>query len=156
MDDFTVTDLLRRARCDDLPLIWRGEVAYMRAIEPEHEARWAAATDRHLASWLADLDRTLVLEAEGEPAGYVAWRAVGGRAVLMTIHVFEGSRRGGRGAMLLRAYMNDARTFGFTDLALGVFVGNPAQRLYEKHGFRYTHEEGGYRHYALALSDGRA
>ena len=128
----------------------------MRAIEPEHEQRWTAATDRHLAAWLADLDRTLVLEADGEPVGYAAWRAVTGRAVLTTIHVFETARRGGRGTTLLRAYMDDARTFGFTDLTLGVFVGNPAQRLYEKHGFRYTHEEDGYRYYELTLPGRRA
>jgi ribosomal protein S18 acetylase RimI-like enzyme len=155
-DDLVVTDLLRRARVDDLPMVWRGEVAYMRAIEPEHEARWTAAADRHLTSWLANLDRTLVLEADGEPVGYAAWRAVKGRAVLQTIHVFEGFRRGGRGAALLQAYMNDARTFGCTDLALGVFAGNPAQALYEKHGFQYTHEEGGYRYYELTLLGGRS
>jgi GNAT superfamily N-acetyltransferase len=130
-------------------MFWRGEVAYMREIEPEHEARWAAATDRHLASWIADLDRTLVLEVDDEPAGYAAWRLIKGRAVLLTIHVFEGFRRGGRGALLLRAYMNDARTFGCPDLALGVFAGNPAEALYVKHGFRYTHEEDGYRYYEL-------
>lgn len=133
-------------------MFWRGEVAYLREIEPEHEARWAAATDRHLASWIGDLDRTVVLEADGEPVGYAAWRAIRGRAVLVTIHVFEGFRRGGRGAVLLRAYMNDARTFGFTDLSLGVFVGNPAQGLYEKYGFAYTHEEDGYRYYELTVS----
>ncbi len=133
-------------------MIWRGEVAYIRAIEPEHEQRWTAMTDRHLASWIADLDHTLVLEADGDPVGYAAWRAVEGQAVLVTIHVFEGARRGGRGAVLLRAYLDDARTFGCTTLRLGVFLGNPAQRLYEKFGFRFTHEEDGYRHYALSIT----
>lgn len=127
----------------------------MRAIEPEHEARWTAAADRHLASWLADLDRTLVLEVDGDPVGYATWRAVDGRAVLQTIHVFAAARRGGRGARLLQAYMDDARTFGFTHLTLAVFVGNPAQRLYEKYGFQYTHEEDGYRHYEHTLPDRR-
>lgn len=151
-----VTDSLRRARVDDLPMIWRGEIAYMRAIEPENETRWAAATDHNLASWLADLDRTIVLESDGEPVGYAAWRVIDGQAVLLTLHVFEGFRRHGRGTALLQAYVNDARTFGFANVALGVFVGNPAQRLYEKYGFQYTHEEGGYRHYTLTRSDSRS
>lgn len=42
-----MTDQLRRARIDDLPMIWRGEMAYLKEIEPEQEARWSAATDRH-------------------------------------------------------------------------------------------------------------
>jgi [ribosomal protein S18]-alanine N-acetyltransferase len=147
-----MVDLLRRARVEDLPTIWRGELAYMREIEPQHEARWTAAADHHLTAWIADLDRTLVLDVEDEPAGYAAWRLIEGRAVLLTIHVFEGFRRRGRGALLLQAYVNDARTFGCTDLSLGVFAGNPAEALYVKHGFQYTHEEAGYQHYELRSS----
>jgi ribosomal protein S18 acetylase RimI-like enzyme len=146
-----VTNQLRRARVDDLPALWLGEVAYMREVEPEHEARWAAGTDRHLAGWIKGLDRTLILESAGETAGYAAWGEIDGKAVLTTIHVFEAFRRGGRGAALLQAYADDARTFGFRELALGVFRGNPAQRLYERNGFRHTHDEGGYRHYARTL-----
>jgi GNAT superfamily N-acetyltransferase len=146
-----VSDVLRRARVEDLPLLWRGEFAYMKEIEPEHEARWAAATDRNLAGWIAGLQRTLILEADGEPAGYAAWAVIDGRAVLTTIHVFTAFRRGGRGSALLRAYVNDARAFGHNDLALAVFRGNPAEALYVRHGFEHTYDEGEYRHYALML-----
>jgi hypothetical protein len=65
----------------------------MREIEPEHEARWAADTDRNLASWIAGLDLTMVMEIDGEPAGYETWAPKGGAAVLTTIHVFDGYRR---------------------------------------------------------------
>ena len=91
-----VTDLLRRARIGDLPTIWLGELAYMREIEPEHEARWAEATDRNLASWIASLDHTMLLEADGEPAGYETWKPKGDAALLTTLHVFDGYRRAGR------------------------------------------------------------
>ena len=100
----------------------------MREIEPEHEARWAADTDRNLASWIAGLDLTMVMEIDGEPAGYETWAPKGGAAVLTTIHVFDGYRRAGRGARLLRTFISDARTHGFTDLALGVHRNNPAHR----------------------------
>lgn len=144
-----VSELLRRARIGDLPTIWLGELAYMREIEPEHEARWVEATDRNLASWIAGLDRTMVLEIDGEPAGYETWVPNGDAAVLTTIHVFDGYREAGRGTLLLRTFISDARTHGFTDLALGVHRDNPARRLYEKCGFVHTHDEGGYRYYAL-------
>ena len=144
-----VTDLLRRARIGDLPTIWLGELAYMREIEPEHEARWAADTDRNLASWIAGLDHTMLLEADGEPAGYETWKPKGDAALLTTLHVFDGYRRAGRGARLLGTFISDARMHGFTDLALGVHRDNPARGLYEKCGFVYTHDEGGYRHYTL-------
>ncbi|MBU2666817.1 GNAT family N-acetyltransferase [Actinoplanes bogorensis] len=147
-----MADVLRRARVEDLPLLWRGEAAYMREIEPEHEARWAAATDRHLARWIECLEHTLILEADGEPVGYAAWDVIDNRATLTTIHVLAAFRGRGRGAALLRAYMNDARTFGHTALALAVFHSNPAEALYVRHGFKHTQDEGQYRHYALTLT----
>ena len=146
-----MTDVLRRARVEDLPSLWRGEAAYMREIEPEHEAQWAAAADRNLAGWIAGLERTLILETDGEPAGYAAWAVLDDRAVLTTIHVFSAFRRGGRGGALLQAYVNDARTFGYGTLALAVLRGNPAEALYVRHGFAHTHDDGRYRHYALTL-----
>jgi ribosomal protein S18 acetylase RimI-like enzyme len=149
-----VTDLLRRARVDDLPAIARGEHIYIQEIEPHAEAAWAAAIDRSVAEWLRRLDRTLILEAEGETAGYATWGEMDGKAVLMTIHVFAEFRRGGRGSALVQAYLNDARTFGYTELALGVYHTNPIATLYEKHGFKYTHDdERGYRRYARTLDD---
>jgi GNAT superfamily N-acetyltransferase len=144
-----VADLLRPAQIGDLPMIWLGELAYIREIEPEHEDRWAAATDRNLASWIAGLDRTMVIEIDGEPGGYETWAPKDGTAVLTTIHVFNAYRRAGRGALLLRTFISDARTRGFADLALGVHRDNPARRLYEQCGFVHTHDEGKYRYYHL-------
>jgi ribosomal protein S18 acetylase RimI-like enzyme len=144
-----VTDRLRPARVGDLPTIWLGERAYMREIEPEREARWTAATDRNLAFWIAGLERTRVLESDGAPAGYEAWAQRDGVAVLTTIHVFDGYRRAGRGALLLRAFVDDARAQGFAELTLGVHRDNSARRLYERHGFVHGHDEGDYCHYTL-------
>ncbi|MCM4081135.1 GNAT family N-acetyltransferase [Paractinoplanes hotanensis] len=147
-----MSDVLRRARVEDLPLMWRGEAAYMKQIEPGHEAGWVAAADRNLAGWIAGLERTLILEADGEPAGYAAWAVTDGRAVLTTIHVFAAFRRGGRGGALLQAYVNDAHTFGHKALALAVLRGNPAETLYVRYGFEHTHDDGRYKHYALTLT----
>jgi GNAT superfamily N-acetyltransferase len=74
---------------------------------------------------------------------------MGGAVVLTTIHVFDGYRRVGRGALLLRTFISDARTHGFADLALGVHRGNPARRLYEKCDLVHTHDGGDYRYYTL-------
>jgi len=84
------------ARIGDLPTIWLGELTHIREIEPEHEARWSAAADRNLASWIAGLDRTMVMEIDGEPAGYETWAPTGGAAVLTTINVVDGFRQAGR------------------------------------------------------------
>jgi ribosomal-protein-alanine N-acetyltransferase len=143
-----VTVSLRRAAVADLPLIWRGERAYMREIEPEHEAAWAEATERHLGDWLDGLDRTLVAEVDGEPAGYAAWAPRAEAALLTTIHVFDRFRGTGLGGLLLRAYLSDARTFGFSRFTLGAHRDNPARRLYERNGFEATGVNGDYVEYA--------
>lgn len=146
-----MTVSLRRAVVADLPLIWRGERAYMREIEPEHEAAWAEATDRHLRDWLLWLDRTLVASVDDTPAGYAAWVARDDAALLTTIHVFDGFRGAGLGGTLLRAYVSDARTFGFARLTLGAHRDNPARRLYEKNGFERTGVNGDYVEYARSV-----
>jgi ribosomal protein S18 acetylase RimI-like enzyme len=142
------TATLRRATIADLPLIFRGERAYMTRIEPEHEARWLDALERNLAVWIKGLGRTLVAEVAGEPAGYLAWTTDGDAALLTTIHVFDAFRRQGLGATLLRAYISDARTFGLERLTLDVHPDNPARRMYEDAGFEFLEERGDYLLYA--------
>jgi ribosomal-protein-alanine N-acetyltransferase len=141
----------RPAAATDLGLVWRGELAYMRAIEPEHEQRWLAATDRHLDLWTANLDNAVVAEADGQPAGYEIWMADGNQAVLATIHVLTRHRRQGLGGQLLARFVEDARSADFTVLALSVKDDNPAVRLYEHYGFTRGDDRDGYRTYAMRL-----
>ncbi|GAA0467391.1 hypothetical protein Ade02nite_88750 [Paractinoplanes deccanensis] len=139
--------VLRRGRADDLPIILRGERAYLREIEPEQENAWAAIVNANLAHWIAWLDRTFILEADGVPAGYEAWTPDGDAALLTTIHVFDRFRRAGGGAALLRTFAHDAAAHGFSRLTLQVHRDNPARRLYERHGFQLTGNDGVYARY---------
>ncbi|MFJ4920295.1 GNAT family N-acetyltransferase [Streptomyces sp. NPDC088725] len=154
---------LRKARAADLPMIYRGELRYMRDIEPENESGWTAALDRNLALWVDNLDRTVVLEAgtggdggsdgdgDGESAGYAMWTATEtGRSTLVTIAVTPRLRGRGLGARLLGAFAEAAAASGATTLELGVHRRNPARRLYEREGYAYSHEEGDYFFYTRA------
>ena len=143
---------LRAADPTDLPMILRGERQYLQHIEPKSEAGWTAALDRNLELWIANLDRTTVLEANGEPAGYAMWMPRAGGATLVTMHVLEAYRRHGFGARLLKWFADDAAAAGIRRLDLGVHRENPAQLLYERAGYRRTGEDGDYLLYSRANS----
>ncbi|MET4702914.1 GNAT family N-acetyltransferase [Frigoribacterium sp. UYMn621] len=135
---------LRAATATDLPMILRGERLYLREIEPESVERWTAALDRNLELWIANLDRTGVLEAEGAPAGYAMWMPRNGGAALVTMPVLPPHRRHGFGARLLGWFAADAAAAGIRRLDLGVHRENPARWLYERDGYRLTGEDGDY------------
>jgi GNAT superfamily N-acetyltransferase len=103
---------LRPAGPADLPVIFRAERDYIRAIEPDQEAAWTAATDRHLELWIANLDRATVLLAGTETAGFVIWMPApayrDGAATLVTIQVLPPCRRRGYGRVLLGVFTEQA------------------------------------------------
>ncbi|CAN7540347.1 GNAT family N-acetyltransferase [Caballeronia sp. 15715] len=145
-----MTDLysIRRARATDLPAIYAGELDYIRQIEPEQEVRWSGGMYWHIKQWASNLERMFVAQHDGEASGYCFWEAHDNTAVLASIYV-QGERRGaGLGRRLLDEFIADARAQGFAALTLGVKADNPARSLYEGAGFVYTHDHGGYRHYA--------
>ncbi len=140
---------LRPAGAADLPLIYRSERDYMRAIEPAGEAGWTAATDRNLELWVDNLATTTVLELAGEAAGFVMWRAEpSGAALVLTVQVLPAFRRRGLGRRLLDVVTDQARAQGLRSVTLGVHRDNPAVRLYEAAGFRRTGTDGEYLLYA--------
>ena len=143
---------LRAAAPKDLPMILRGERLYLQQIEPANEAGWIAALDRNLELWIANLERTIMLEAHGEAAGYAMWMPRGGGATLVTMHVLPDCRRHGFGARLLEWFADDAAAAGIRRLDLGVHRENPAQLLYERAGYRRTGEDGDYLLYSRANS----
>jgi [ribosomal protein S18]-alanine N-acetyltransferase len=146
-------DSIRRARLTDLPVVYEGELDYIRQIEPEHEARWRDGMRFHLAQWIDDLDRMFVAERGTASTGYCFWEARGDAAVLASIYVLPDERGRGLGRRLLAAFVADARARGFRNLKLGVRADNPARHLYETAGFRHTHDERGYRHYVRVFDD---
>ncbi|WP_431961068.1 N-acetyltransferase family protein [Actinacidiphila sp. bgisy160] len=134
----------RPARPADLPYLLRWEREYIRTVEPAAEAAWTGAIDRNLALWVDCLDRTLVLEADGEPGGSMMWLPADGRATLVGIHVVPALRRRGFGRLLLDAFATQARAAGHGTLALGVHRDNPALHLYKGAGYHRTGEDGDY------------
>jgi [ribosomal protein S18]-alanine N-acetyltransferase len=146
----TDTCVLRPARATDLPTIYSGELDYIRRIEPEQESRWKDSMRAHLRQWTQDLERMVIAEAGDAALGYCFWEIHDGAAVLASIYVAPEQRGRGIGRQLLERFAADARAQGLARLALGVKPDNPARRLYERAGFRFTHDAGGYRHYARA------
>ncbi|RFU46584.1 GNAT family N-acetyltransferase [Paraburkholderia sp. DHOC27] len=149
----TTPSTIRRAHPTDLPTIYAGELDYIRQIEPQQEARWSGALYWHIKQWASDLDRMFIAECNGEAAGYCFWEVHADAAVLASIYVQREKRGAGLGKQLLAEFIRDAHAQGFTTLTLGVKPDNPARLLYERAGFIYTHETGGYRHYAYQVDD---
>ena len=138
---------IRHAHATDLPMVYSGEHDYIRQIEPDQEANWMKGLRSHLLQWTENLERMFVAKQEGDAAGYCFWQIDGDVAVLASIYVVPALRGRAIGRQLLARYIDDAHAQGFSKLMLGVKDGNPAQRLYEKAGFEFLHEDRGYRHY---------
>lgn len=140
----TPTLNVRTAVVADLPTIYRGELRYMQAIEPDQLERWLGSVDHNLELWIDHLDRSRILEVDGEIVGYSIWMPRAGEAVLVTIHVHPDARGAGHGRLLLETFVADARATGAERLTLGVHHDNPARRLYEQAGFVTTGDDGDY------------
>ncbi|MDI5973856.1 GNAT family N-acetyltransferase [Streptomyces sp. SL13] len=147
-----MTSSLRPAEVADLPFVLRSERSYMQTIEPANEQRWTAAIDRNLALWIDCLPRTLVLDVDGEAAGYQMWLPTGDSATLVSIHVVARHRRRGFGRLLLDAFAEQARAAGHVDLCLGVHRDNPAAPIYAAAGYVHTGDDGDYRMMALGTA----
>jgi len=136
----------------DLPMVFRAERDYIRNVEPDQEAAWTAAIDRNLALWIAELDRTTVLQCDGRPAGFATWTRSGDTATLVTVQVLPEFRRRGLGRLLVRWFIDQARSAGCAAVELGVHRDNPARDLYEGVGFTRVGEDGPYLLFALPSS----
>ncbi|MET0431054.1 MAG: N-acetyltransferase [Hyphomicrobium sp.] len=146
--------LIRRARATDLPLVYLGELDYIRQIEPQQEPAWKAAIARHLEQWTTALDRMLVADVGDRVVGYCFWEQHGDEAVLSSLYVIPARRRQGIGRSLLTAFIADAIDHRISKASLGVQADNPARWLYEQKGFVRTHDTEAFLHYRLALPAG--
>nr|GFB64088.1 hypothetical protein [Tanacetum cinerariifolium] len=80
--DNEMTLHLRQAVISDLPAIYRGEEAYIRQWEPQHEAAWRFQTERHLTQWVENFERMTVAVLNNQFAGYSLWARAGDCAEL--------------------------------------------------------------------------
>lgn len=140
---------ISKALPTDLPLVYSGELDYIRTIEPAQETGWKNAMRSHLVQWTSCLDRMFVLERDGDALGYYFWQMDGEKAVLASIYVKPEQRRSGLGNQLLKHFMLDAFHRGHPQLALGVHVDNPVRALYEAAGFKRVRDDTDYLHYEM-------
>ena len=105
------------------------------------ESAWPTApgwTRKHFEAELASKTAVLlVLEQDGEPAGYAGYWRVPPEAQITTVAVHPGRAGRGLGRWLLEALLAAARGEGLRRVTLEVSAGNkPALRLYERTGFQ--------------------
>jgi ribosomal protein S18 acetylase RimI-like enzyme len=134
----------RAATQDDLPILW--DFLAIAAYEPDADAAKAVPfAAAHLAGWQRPQDFGFVAERDGVAIG-AAWARqftpdkqpaffVDEHTPEITIGVKPHIRGRGVGGMLLHALFAEAARRGVS-LCLNVRHDNPAQRLYERVGFR--------------------
>jgi [ribosomal protein S18]-alanine N-acetyltransferase len=109
------------------------------------EETWSART---FWSELAQLDTRTYLVAvddDGEAVGYAGLCAYPDEAFVQTMAVAAPAQRQGLGDRLLTALLEEAARRRKDTVVLEVRADNgPAQRLYERHGFRRTGVRRGY------------
>ncbi|WP_375428235.1 GNAT family N-acetyltransferase [uncultured Sphingomonas sp.] len=86
----------------------------------------------------------LIAELDDEPAGFAMTRRVLDEAELLLLAVSPVHRGHGVGGALLRAAAAAATAAGCVRFHLEVRDGNPATRLYRRHGFAKVGERRGY------------
>lgn len=80
-----------------------------------------------------------------QDGGFLVGRAVGGEAELLTLAVPKAARKQGIGALLLEAFLHQARLLGTEDAFLEVAHHNEAAiALYKKFGFSKVAERKAY------------
>jgi len=118
-------------------------------IPPRDEDGWWAIRSDRYREWLAEPDSFVLIaedEGGGAPIGYALVtihgiddsHVTGPRfAELQSLAVLDGRRGEGLGTALLHQVYRELRALGVFEMAIGVLVTNePAQRLYEREGFR--------------------
>ena len=146
-----MTYTIQRARATDLAAVCTFELAYIREIEPDAEARWKDALPRHIAQWTQNLPRMFIAFYAGQPVGHCFWQVDGARAVLASLYVLPEHRRRGVATRLLQRYEADAARHGSTHLTLGVYENNPARALYERAEYCWAQTDSSYHYFEKPL-----
>jgi L-phenylalanine/L-methionine N-acetyltransferase len=130
---------LRPARPDDFLFCQRVTHQTMRGII---DAIWgfdeAEQAQRFARQWNSAEAR--IIEVGGEPAGWLQTGPAGGALFLKQIYLDSRFQRAGIGTGVIRSVIAQAQRQGVA-VVLGVIKINPARRLYERLGFRTTHED---------------
>jgi GNAT superfamily N-acetyltransferase len=146
---------VRRATSADLPVLVPLFDSYRQFYE---QASSPSLAERFLAQRLAREESIVFLaEESGAAVGftllYPSFSSVSLRRIFVLNDLFvpPAARHRGAGGLLLEAARDWGRNQGAHYLELSTAVDNPAQRLYEAHGWRPDLE---FLHYELSLEDG--
>lgn len=137
-DDFAfVCDLYAEIRHDEIaPLPWPDQ-----AKRDFLDAQCRLQRDHYARHYVgADL---LIIERDGQPIGRLYAHATRKEIRLMDIALRATERNQGIGSLLVRALQAEAQRRE-VDLTLHVEPGNPAQRMYQRMGFRLIENRGVY------------
>ncbi|MBA1322731.1 GNAT family N-acetyltransferase [Pseudomonas plecoglossicida] len=107
-------------------------------------AQQFAAQQQHYQSHYGDAQQ-MIIEAAGEPVGraYLHWSAA--QLHIIDISLLPAWQGQGIGTRLLGQWLARADASGLF-VSLQVLAGNPAQRLYLRHGFQASADDGLYLH----------
>ncbi|MGQ0580406.1 MAG: GNAT family N-acetyltransferase [Reyranella sp.] len=131
---------LRPSRPSDLDFCWP---IYREPMQPLTEAltQWNEAAQRKLVEQAVGHAGTSILKAENADAGWLQVEETGGSVQLRHLYLAAPMRNRGLGSAFL-VWMKDRADRKRKDLVLEVMTNNPAQRLYERLGFKPLTTEG--------------
>ena len=138
-------------------VIRRGGVQDLRFLRDmlHHAYYWrervpGSLVSRYVRGWGRPGDTAVIALDGGFPVGAAWFRVfnadepgygfVDERTPELAIAVVPSQRGKGVGEQLLLALIDRAREAGYTSLSLSVEPGNPARKLYERHGFEVVDE----------------
>jgi ribosomal protein S18 acetylase RimI-like enzyme len=101
----------------------------------------AASLEFMIRAWDLDLEASRIAVRDGEPVGICMLGVRGDEGWIGGLGVVVPERRGGHGARLMEAVLDEARSGGLREVRLEVIVENErAIPLYERLGFELTRE----------------
>jgi GNAT superfamily N-acetyltransferase len=130
--------VLRPARPDDFDFCARLYFSGMARDHPAVEARYGRATANLHERW--DVAEVEIITSDGADVGWLQKSIQGDALYLEQIFIDAASQNRGIGTGIINRLIDKAKQDG-RPVTLGVVKTNPALRLYERLGFRITHED---------------
>jgi ribosomal-protein-alanine N-acetyltransferase len=111
--------------------------AVLRIMDSAFDDRFGEAWTRGQCAGILPMPGVVLTlaEAAGEPVGFSLHRTVADESELLLLAVKREAQRRGIGALLLRQFLEDARTVGARQVHLEVRENNPAISIYRSVGF---------------------
>ncbi|HEY5713678.1 MAG TPA: GNAT family N-acetyltransferase [Allosphingosinicella sp.] len=134
-----VASLYASTRAEEVAATGWPEAMQAAFLEQQHQAQ-----HHHYRASYPEAE-WLIVERGGEPIGRLYLADQGHELLLVDVSLLPESRRAGFGGALVRDIQKSARTMN-RPVSLHVERTNPAQRLYERLGFRTVEEMAIYRH----------